>query len=372
MAAFSLGDAFAAIVGESVQRPHRYHLSRDPKSLEGSAAMFLSVWLMTGVGILFYLNLDGSSVPTVAGVAFVVSLIATAWEALSSRGLDNLAGPVAVGIVLMVLFGTDVPGSTSMFMVGGALSVAAASLSFSWKLLTPGGSVAMFILACFIFGFGGWTWTIPIVTFFLLSSGLSRLGSARKKEVEGVFEKSSVRDQGQVAANGGIAGVLIVLQSLFPHLELYPLFIGSIAAVTADTWGTEVGVLTRGRTFAVIGWRSVPTGTNGGISWVGTIAGILGAGVVSSLGAALVEDWTIALVGVTAGFVGAFADTLVGSTVQAQFECVVCGKSTEKDVHCHVPCQHVRGVLWMRNDAVNGVCAATGAITAGLLRQWMF
>ncbi len=365
MAVFSVGDALAAIVGESVPRPHRYQLSRDQKSLEGSATMLLTVWLLTAAGISLYLDVGMPFDLTVAGVALVIALIATAWESLSARGLDNLAGPVVVGVLLTALVIVGEAASLSQFLLGGACSLIAAILSYSWRLLSPGGSVAMFILACFIFGFGGWVWTIPILTFFLLSSGLSRVGAARKKEVEGVFEKGSLRDQGQVAANGGVAGVLVVVQSLFPDADLTPFFVGSVAAVTADTWGTEVGILTRGRTFAIIGWRSVPAGTNGGVSLMGSLAGITGAFIISAVSAALTGDRALLIVGVSAGVIGATVDSVVGSTVQAQFRCVVCGKSTEKEVHCFVPGRHERGFAWMRNDAVNWVCAATGALAAG-------
>ena len=59
-----------------------------------------------------------------------------------------------------------------------------------------------------------------ILTFFILSSLLSRLGRSAKARYDLIFEKGSRRDHAQVLANGGIAGALMVLT-----LALIPLIL---------------------------------------------------------------------------------------------------------------------------------------------------
>ncbi|WP_036586443.1 DUF92 domain-containing protein, partial [Paenibacillus darwinianus] len=64
-----------------------------------------------------------------------------------------------------------------------------------------------------------------------------------------------------------------------------------------------------------------------------------------------------------AGLAGAFADSVLGATVQAMYRCRVCGSETERAAHCGPPAELVRGLRMMTNDLVN-LCAS---VFAGLL-----
>jgi len=89
------GDAFASIVGVRWGR-HRYTIGGTTRSLEGSAAMFVF-----SLGSVF-LVLWGFGTPlATAGVyALVVAAVATAVEAVSVKGLDNITVPLVSALVL--------------------------------------------------------------------------------------------------------------------------------------------------------------------------------------------------------------------------------------------------------------------------------
>ncbi|MCX6133380.1 MAG: DUF92 domain-containing protein [Ignavibacteriales bacterium] len=257
---------------------------------------------------------------------------------------------------------------SARFLTAVLFGFLAAAASCAARLLTLSGSLATFILAVIIYGTGGWRWTVPIVTFFLLSSLLSRYGRSQKTMFDEVFEKSSTRDWGQVLANGGVAGLIAVLSGLFPLYDFYPLYLGSLAAVTADTWSTEIGVLGKGRTYSVVSFRPVEPGTSGGVSEYGSMGGAVGAAVVALSGYPWYTELRTTLVVVTAGIAGSLADSLLGATVQAQFKCVVCEKTTERKIHCGKTTKLARGIPWFGNDVVNGLCALAGALVVwGLL-----
>jgi len=250
------------------------------------------------------------------------------------------------------------------FFLGALFGFIIASASYAARFLTLSGSLVTFLLAVIVFGIGGWQWTVPIVTFFVLSSLLSQFARSRKQELELVFEKSSTRDGGQVLANGGVPGLLVVLSVLYPIYDFYPLYLGALAAVTADTWGTEIGVLLKGKPVCVLTFRSVAVGTSGGVSASGTVGGAIGAGVIALSGYFWYADLRIAAAIVTAGLVGSFVDSMMGASVQAQFLCEVCGKTTERRIHCGHAAQRNRGVEWVGNDVVNSLCAMAGALAA--------
>lgn len=240
--------------------------------------------------------------------------------------------------------------------------------SYRARFLTRSGAIATFLLAVVIYGAGSMQWAVPIITFFVLSSILSKYGRLHKKAFDQVFEKSSTRDWGQVLANGGVAGTIAILSGLFPLIDFYPLYLGALAAVTADTWGTEIGVLTKGKTVSVLSFKSVEPGTSGGISGYGTVGGAIGAAVVALSGYLWYTELRTALFVVVGGMVGSLVDSLLGATLQAQFSCTICGKSTERRLHCDRPTQLSSGVDWIGNDVVNGMCSLVGAVVVwGLL-----
>jgi uncharacterized protein (TIGR00297 family) len=220
------------------------------------------------------------------------------------------------------------------------------------------------LLATVVFGLGGWMWAMPIVVFFAFSSALSFYGRSRKADLDSVFDKSSTRDHGQVGANGGIAGAIVLLHYLVPSVNWYPAYVGAVAAATADTWGTEVGTLFRGRTITLAGFTEVPRGSNGGVSLAGSLAGALGAAFISGVAGQWTGSWDTVIVGTVGGVAGGIVDSLLGSLLQARFRCGVCGKATERREHCSAPTEFVGGLRWLTNDGVNWSCAAAGAITA--------
>ncbi|MEX0601799.1 MAG: DUF92 domain-containing protein, partial [Bacteroidota bacterium] len=362
MLVLALGDAAAAIVGESYRTPTVFRLSSDKKSVEGSIAMFMVTFVTLFAGIQQFGLEHHRSFEFAFAVATVGSLTATAWEALSSRGLDNLTIPLSTAFVLWYYLYPGPEADLQQFTMGTGLAVLVAVVSFRVGFLDLSGAVATFLLATIVFGVGGWVWTLPILAFFILSSLLSRLGRKTKAELGEVFSKGSTRDYAQVFANGGVAGILVFLSSVFPRADFFPLYLGSLAAVMADTWGTEIGLLSKTRTVLLTTFRRVAPGTNGGVTLTGFAAGAAGAAVIGVTGGYGGGDFSIVIPVVIAGVVGSGIDSLVGATLQAEFQCPECGKVTEKSVHCRgMQTRFERGWKWMNNDRVNWFCAIAGA-----------
>lgn len=86
------GDGLAALVGQRFGQ-HPYKLWGMQKSWEGSLAMAA---VSFGVCSFILLSVAGNT-PAVWGVALIVALLATALEAFSKYGIDNLTVPVLSG-----------------------------------------------------------------------------------------------------------------------------------------------------------------------------------------------------------------------------------------------------------------------------------
>jgi dolichol kinase len=93
------GDAAAALIGSKFGK-HRYTISGQVKSWEGSAAMLVLSWLAVSIALG---ALSSLSWPTSMGYALLVALCATVVEALTPYRLDNLTVPLGSGLLLFLL-----------------------------------------------------------------------------------------------------------------------------------------------------------------------------------------------------------------------------------------------------------------------------
>ena len=129
-------------------------------------------------------------------------------------------------------------------IVGFLFAVIVAYLAYRVRSLNRSGAYAALVVGTVTFGVGGWRWAILLLTFFITSSGLSRAFKERKRAANEKYAKGGQRDAGQVFGNGGIATLFAALHFFFPEAAWPWLgFAASLAAVNADTWATELGVL---------------------------------------------------------------------------------------------------------------------------------
>ena len=368
----ALADPLAAQVGENVNKPRTFVVWRDTKSIQGSTALGLAAFFITVLGLYSLRQIDGHQMPGVqtiliAGIS--VGILSAFAEAISWGGSDNLSLPLAAALTLDILLGTSLQ-SQWMFLVWVLVAFGVAFGAYKLEVLNLSGTVAAFLLGSFVFGIGGIQWMVPMGTFFVLSSILSKFGKQKKHILATVYEKSSNRDMVQVLANGGVAGMLAICWHYTGADICYYAFLGSLAAATADTWGTELGVFSRQVPRSILNFKQVTMGTSGGITTVGTTGAAAGAGLLTLAGWIIpVGDieaffpWKVFLIITIAGILGAMFDSLLGATIQAQYRCPTCDKITEKTEHCgNDSLELYRGFRWINNDVVNFACTATGAV----------
>lgn len=281
-------------------------------------------------------------------------------------------------------------------LTGFVLAVLIALAAWRVHALNGQGALAALLLGTVIFGLGGLGWAIVLMGFFVSSSALSRLFRRRKAKLEEKFSKGSQRDAGQVLANGGIAGLFVLLHAVFPGAAWpWAAFAGALAAANADTWATELGVLNPHPPRLITTGAVVEGGTSGGISQLGLLAAFAGSLLIALLGVvfwngrvlALSADapgWLANLLGGSlppltfsrafalllaiafAGLLGSLVDSYLGATIQAIYYCPACQKETERyPLHtCGTLTTLRRGLPWLDNDWVNTFCTLCGALFA--------
>jgi uncharacterized protein (TIGR00297 family) len=257
-------------------------------------------------------------------------------------------------------------------LIGFILAASTAYLAHRAQSLNQSGAFAATIVGTIVFGVGGWQWAVLLLVFFITSSGLSRLFKKRKQGLEEKFSKGHQRDAGQVLGNGGLATAFVLINFLYPESTIgWVGFAATLAAVNADTWGTELGVLNPTPPLMITDLRNrVERGTSGGVTLYGTLASLLGAFVIALPAAFFADNSAYHPLITIAGLEGSLYDSFQGATKQAMNYCPADKKETEKHpLHtCGTETVHIRGWKWLNNDWVNFACSAFGVVTTLLLK----
>lgn len=262
--------------------------------------------------------------------------------------------------------------SLGSLLIGFALSTTIGGFAWRLGMLSADGWFAASLVGGITFGLGGLPASLLLVAFFASSSLLSRAFSARKNQVAVNFAKGGRRDWAQVAANGGVATLSLIASTggWVPELLAWVVFASALAAVTADTWATEIGVLSAGQPILITTGKHVPRGTSGGISLLGSLIALIAA-----LGIAIMA-WVLGIITIglipliaLSGLAGSFVDSALGATVQAIYFCPKCKKETERHpIHyCGTPTTLHRGWRWLDNDWVNFLNSAFSAFLAAVI-----
>lgn len=262
-------------------------------------------------------------------------------------------------------------------VLGLLLSSGISLLAYRRRSLSKSGVAGAITTGTATFGLGGPAWGLSLIYFFVSSSLFSHYRERDKAQTAtDKFSKGGRRDIAQVAANGGMATLLAIGYSLTPSLSLRKVleagYVGALATATADTWATELGVLSTTAPRLITTGKATLPGTSGGVTPLGTAAAVSGAfslGLVFRLLSRRQASWTLLPIALLSGLLGSLFDSWLGATCQAMYCCPACQQETEQRIHrCDTSTQPLRGLSWMDNDVVNFLATFVGSLFAILLQ----
>lgn len=172
------------------------------------------------------------------------------------------------------------------------------------------GSIFMIIMGIIIIFTAGVNWLLLIFAFLILGLVFTKYKHEYKKEM-GIYE--GTRSVKNVISNGIVPFVMAAFGN-------YAGFIGSIAVATADTLASEIGVVDKYPRL-ITTFKKVPPGTDGGVSPIGTAAGIVGAGVIGILAYFLgisADPFNALKIAVISGTLGCFVDSILGAVLESR------------------------------------------------------
>lgn len=196
--------------------------------------------------------------------------------------------------------------NTILYLTGFIIALALAIAAFIFRSLTLSGSISGFLIAYIIIIMRGTMWFIPLLTFFII--GMLATGYKKNfKRKNKLLQK--IRGARNAIGNAGIALLMALIGNIYG-------FIGSLSTAAADTISSELGVLSKTQPRMITNFKKVKTGTNGGITFLGTALGLIAAVAVSLTVLIITNSYRIALIGVISGVLGCIIDSYIGALVE--------------------------------------------------------
>lgn len=385
----AFGDGFAAVLGKRFGR--RVLVGCCGKTLVGSATMLAVSFASCAVVLMAPPPFGAGGILGAPGGAFaplgslaasllaaaLLAAVAAAIEAFSVEGLDNLFVPLGVSALYAALF---LPAAAyTPALAGLLLSGAVALASFRLRLLTVAGGLGAVAVGTLAFAIGGWPLWLLLMWFFGSSNVASKLMALSAVKRNGGApasrKHSGPRTLRQVLANSVpfLACALAYTATGEPWLLL--LASGALAASTADTWASEVGVYSRRPPVNILTREPMQRGLSGGVSPLGLAATVVGAVTSAFLAMLLFHAFGYAIPTgpdafffiIACGVVGSLVDSVLGVVMQAKYRCPNDAEGGLVETPpCGAQAALVSGYAWVTNDAVN-LMSGIAVVLLGLL-----
>ena len=346
-AALALGDGTASLLGGRVKSPTLYK----NKTLAGT--LFCCLFTALGVGLLAVCSLIPCDLLTLVCIALVAGM-----GELTGGKLDNFIVPFgAYGVYL----GCTLLGAT--FAIATLIFCGVFYLAFLMKFITLWGSIAAGLIGGLFYYFGGLYAILFILFCYAVMLICSRIQKAKKCDVSSVVAKTKGKDLTEIFVNGFFATVALLLFAIFKHSKLFAIALIVLSANFVDSLSSDLGALSKAPPKDILRRVTVEKGISGGVTLLGTISALVGA-CVFSLITVFVADMPLPYVGIfmPITFVGTVIDSILGSLLQAKYQCQVCGKFTERQTHCDCKTTLIGGKECINNDVVNFI--SSGAVFA--------
>ncbi len=206
--------------------------------------------------------------------------------------------------------------SPGRWIIAVAVTTSFALLARSLRGVSLSGAVVGAAACLALFAGAGPAGFAVLGVLFLLTWLSTRVGHHRKHEL-GLAEHVEGRGGWQVSANLAVAAFGSILFGAAGNSSWLIAVVSALAEAATDTVASEIG---QGRTRTarlITTWKVVPAGTDGGITLVGSLAG-LAASLVIALTATFagmiprIHIW----IPVATGFTGMLADSILGDLCQ--------------------------------------------------------
>ena len=305
----TFSDTAAWLAGRILRFNGSFRILTERKSMYGTIAFSVT----TLVILYFFLPSPMAGNLTYILLALFLSVN---MEVISFRGSDNFTIPAGLALFFLTY---ENHFFDPAFLLAGLLVLSSGSyLLKRLNILSRAGSLSAYLLGVYFLIVPGFIWIVPVLFFFISSVFFTNLNTRLLKKERGLNR----RNVWQVFANIIWALLSSAMFMVTGNDIFIYFFIVLLAAVTADTWASEIGPVINKRSFSVADFKMHPAGFTGGISPGGTTAALAASAIISATSFYLFfGEYNFSMITVLSisGFLACFADTFLGAFAEEKF-----------------------------------------------------
>jgi uncharacterized protein (TIGR00297 family) len=256
------------------------------------------------------------------------------------------------------------------YIIGTVISLALFSYTFLGKHLTLSGASLIAIIVALYSIFELWNMLALLLITYITLMIIDKATLMKRNLINYyVVGKSGARSAKQILANGLIPLLATALYFYFEDRVYLIVFAIGVGATLADSAASDIGVLSKGMPRDICSFKNLTPGLSGGVSGLGIFVSIVMSLIFGFIAFVCIHlSINESLIVVAFSFIGSLIDSLLGSKMQAKYQCVVCECFTEKATHCDVQTRHAGGFRIIDNCMVN---LLSSIIVSGLSFVWL-
>jgi len=250
-------------------------------------------------------------------VAMIGALVGALLRNILREVEENVVVPLGIGLAMWLFDGLSysVPVVrlllTLLFMIFLGYTLGRA------KLADISGVISGILMGLLIVSFTDFRWFVLILSFFVIGGIFTKYKYDYKRAIGIAEGAGGARGYRNVFGNGLVALVCAIAFGITGNVLLIAAYVGAIATATGDTLASEIGQTYRKLPRLITDLKVVPTGADGGITTLGEVSALAGAGAIAIIAALLgLGALSMIVPVVLGGLFGVNIDSVLGAVLE--------------------------------------------------------
>lgn len=250
-------------------------------------------------------------------VAMIGALVGALLRNILREVEENVVVPLGIGLAMWLFDGLSysVPVVrlllTLLFMIFLGYTLGRA------KLADISGVISGILMGLLIVSFTDFRWFVLILSFFVIGGIFTKYKYDYKRAIGIAEGAGGARGYRNVFGNGLVALVCAIAFGITGNVLLIIAYVGAIATATGDTLASEIGQTYRKLPRLITDLKVVPTGADGGITTLGEVSALAGAGAIAIIAALLgLGALSMIVPVVLGGLFGVNIDSVLGAVLE--------------------------------------------------------
>ncbi len=250
-------------------------------------------------------------------VAMIGALVGALLRNILREVEENVVVPLGIGLAMWLFDGLSysVPVVrlllTLLFMIFLGYTLGRA------KLADISGVISGILMGLLIVSFTDFRWFVLILSFFVIGGIFTKYKYDYKRAIGIAEGAGGARGYRNVFGNGLVALVCAIAFGITGNVLLITAYVGAIATATGDTLASEIGQTYRKLPRLITDLKVVPTGADGGITTLGEVSALAGAGAIAIIAALLgLGALSMIVPVVLGGLFGVNIDSVLGAVLE--------------------------------------------------------